>query len=406
MKIFSHSLLFLVFLLLQQLAFAGVGGKISGTVGSNDQGVLVGVNVVIDGTQMGTATDENGKFFILNVPPGTYTIKFMMIGYKIAVHQDVQVVSDFTTKVNATLEPATLDAREEVYVIATRPLIQRDATATIRVISADDIISMPVNNINDVLATQAGFTTDERGEIHVRGGRTKEILYMIDGVIVRDPMEGDFSGTVNQNAIQEMTVISGTFNAEYGQAMSSVVNIVTKEGGDTFHGRIEYTSDQLNAYKYHESGAFEYLDTSYADDDTAFNYIDLREGLFDYYNNAPDGFYPKALIPLLGMPLSGQFSVSLGGPLPGKTSYYLSGLFTSEESPLPHGGEMSQDIQLRLSHRLTDQIKLGAHLNSSSRLYQKYSHRWKYLPQSNEHIYKGNDRISLNLTHTLSEAWF
>ena len=286
MKIFSRSvLLLLLFLFLPQLILAGVGGKISGTVTSEDLGVLVGVNVVIDGTHIGTATDEQGEFFILNVPPGTYTIKFMMIGYKIAVYQDVQVVSDFTTTLNAALELVTLDAREEVYVTATRPLIQRDATATIRVISADDIISMPVDNINDVLATQAGFTTDENGDIHVRGGRTKEILYMIDGIIVRDPMEGDFSGTVNQNAIQEMTVISGTFNAEYGQAMSSVVNIVTKEGGEEFHGRIEYTSDQLNAYNYHESGAFEYLDTSYADEDTAFQYVDLRGGLFDYYNN-------------------------------------------------------------------------------------------------------------------------
>ena len=414
MKIFSRSvLLLLLFLFLPQLILAGVGGKISGTVTSEDLGVLVGVNVVIDGTHIGTATDEQGEFFILNVPPGTYTIKFMMIGYKIAVYQDVQVVSDFTTTLNAALELVTLDAREEVYVTATRPLIQRDATATIRVISADDIISMPVDNINDVLATQAGFTTDENGDIHVRGGRTKEILYMIDGIIVRDPMEGDFSGTVNQNAIQEMTVISGTFNAEYGQAMSSVVNIVTKEGGEEFHGRIEYTSDQLNAYNYHESGAFEYLDTSYADEDTAFQYVDLRGGLFDYYNNAPDGFYPKAWIPLLGMPtnkdgdqIGGQLSISLGGPLIGNTSYYLSGLFSSEESPLPHGGEMSQDIQLRLSHRLTNQIKLGAHLNSSSRLYQNYSHRWKYLPGNNSHTYKGNDRVSLNLTHALSEAWF
>jgi len=407
MKIFSRFFhISLAFLFLHQVLFAGVGGKIAGVVTSEDQGAMVGVNVVIDGTHLGTATDEKGEYFILNVPPGTYTVRFMMIGYKIAVHQDVQVVSDFTTRLNAALELSALDAREEVYVVATRPLIQRDATATIRVISADDIMAMPVNNFKDVLATQAGFTTDESGGIHVRGGRTKEILYMIDGVIVRDPMEGDFSGTINQNAIQEMTVISGTFNAEYGQAMSSVVNIVTKEGGENFHGRIEYTSDQVNAYKYHEVGAFEYLDTSYADEDTAFTYVDLRQGLFDYYNNAPDGFYPKALIPMLAMPVDGQLSLSLGGPLFGKTSYYLSGLFLSEQSPLPHGGDMSQDIQLRLSHKLTDQIKLGAHLHSSSRLYQNYSHRWKYRPESHSHTYKGNDRVSLNLTHTLSEAWF
>lgn len=393
-------------LVLKHLALAGVGGKIAGTVTSEENGAMVGVNVVVEGTYLGTATDENGEYFILNVPPGNYTVKFMMIGYKTAVYQDVRVISDFTTRVNAELGLATLNASEEVYVTATRPLIQRDATATIRVIDADDILAMPVDNFKDVLVTQAGFTTDASGGIHVRGGRTKEILYMIDGVVVRDPMEGDFSGTVNQNAIQEMTVISGTFNAEYGQAMSSVVNIVTKEGGDDFHGRLEYTSDQLNAYPYHQSGAFEYLDTSYADEDTAFQYIDLRPGLYDYFQNAPEGFYPKALIPLLNMPVDGQLSISLGGPLLGNTSYYLSGLFSAEQSPLPHGGNLSQDIQLRLSHKLTKQIKVGAHLHSSSRLYQNYSHRWKYLPENNTHTYKGNDRIALTLTHTLSEAWF
>lgn len=368
---------------------------------------LVGVNIVIEGTTMGTAADASGDFFILNVPPGTYTIKFMMIGYTTAVHKDVQVVSDFTTKLNAVLDLATLESAEEIVVVDTRPLIQRDATATIRVISAEDIIAMPVNNFKDVLATQAGFTTDESGGIHVRGGRTKEILYMIDGVIVRDPMEGDFSGTVNQDAIQEMTVISGTFNAEYGQAMSSVVNIVTKEGGDKFHGRIEYTSDQMNAYTYHERGAFSYLDTAYADEDTNYQYIDLREGLLQYYQDAPAGFYPKAVIPLFGLPLDGQLSLSLGGPLLGKnTSYYLSMLFSSEQSSLPHGGDLSQDVQLRLSHRLTDQIKVGAHIHSSNRLYQNYSHRWKYLPENNAHTFKANDRISLSLTQALSEAWF
>jgi len=392
-------LLVLVLLMTTNL-LAGVGGKLAGRVNAKDGAPMVGVNVVIEGTHMGTATNQDGEYFIINVPPGTYTLKFMMIGYKTAVHRNVQVISDFTTRINASMEMTALDAAEEVYVTAERPLIQRDATATIRVIGADDIVAMPVDNFKDVLVTQAGFTTDESGGIHVRGGRTKEILYMIDGVVVRDPLEGDFSGTVNQNAIQEMTVISGTFNAEYGQAMSSVVNIVTKEGGDTFHGRVEYTSDQLNAYKYHQSGAFTYLDTAYADEDTAYRYLDVRPGLFDYYNDAPDGFYPKAAIPLVRMPMDGQLSISLGGPLFKHTSYYLSGLFGSTQSPLPHGGEMSQDVQLRLSHEASKKLKLGAHFNSSSRLYQGYSHRWKYLPENNVHTYRANDRASFSITHS------
>ncbi len=396
----------LLFTLLVGFAQAGVGGKLAGKISSTDGEAMTGVNVLINGTALGTASDLNGEYFIINVPPGTYTIKFQMIGYKIAVHQEVRVISDFTTRLNSVLEPIALDAQEEVIVIATRPLIQRDATATIRVIGADDILTMPIDNFKDVLVTQAGFTADESGGIHVRGGRTKEILYMIDGVIVRDPMEGDFSGTVNQNAIQEMTVISGTFNAEYGQAMSSVVNIVTKEGGKNFKGRFEYTSDQLNPSPYHSPGAFEYLDPDYIDEDSLFVYVDLKESLFDYISEAPEDFYPQALIPLLNLPVSGQTSLSFGGPLLGNTNYFVSAFYGSADNPLSHGVEVNQDVQLKLSNRLTSKMKLTGHLHSSNRLYQRYSHSWKYLPQNHTHTLKTNDRLALTLTHSLSEAWF
>lgn len=396
----------LALILIHAPMIAGVGGKIAGRITSVDGEALVGVNVVISDTPYGTASDINGDYFIINVSPGTYTIKFQMIGYKVSVHQNVQVVSDFTTRLNPVLEPVALNANEEVVVVATRPLIQRDATATIRVVSAEDIISMPVNNINDVLATQSGFTTDAEGGLHVRGGRSKEILYMIDGVVVRDPLQGDFSGSVNQNAIQEMTVISGTFNAEYGQAMSSIVNIVTKEGGEKFHGRLEYTSDQLNAFPYHKKGAFAYLDTAYADDDSGFVYIDLRDSLLHYYKSAPEGYYPKTIFPLMDIPLNGQLSLNLGGPLIGKTNYFISALYGTEQSPLPHGAEIDQDVQLKLSNRLTHNLKLTGLVHSSNRLYQRYSHSWKYLPQNHTHTLKSSDRLSLTITHTLSEALF
>lgn len=385
---------------------AGVGGKLAGTVTDETGSPLIGVNIIIKDTPLGTASQEDGSYFIINIPPGKYTVRFQMIGYKASVHENVQVVSDFTTRINAQLEPVALDASEEVIVVATRPLIQRDATATIRVVQADDIIAMPVDNIADVLATQAGFTTDDEGELHVRGGRSKEILYMIDGVVVKDPMEGDFSGSVNQNAIQELTVISGTFNAEYGQAMSSVVNIVTKEGSQEFHGRMEYTTDQLNAYQYHKAGAFEYLDSSYANEDTNYVYIDLGDSLLHYYKNAPTGYYPDTFLPLLDLPVSGQLSLNLGGPLFGKTNYYLSTQYGREKSPLYHGGEINQDVHLKLSNRLTSKLKLTGAIQSSSRLYQRYSHPWKYLPQNHSHTFKSTDRLSLSLTHSLSEAMF
>jgi len=381
---------------------AGVGGKLAGTVMSESGGPLVGVNIVIDGTEMGTASGETGEYFILNILPGRYTAKFMMIGYKTSIQKDVVIVSDFTTRLDVSLEQTVLEADEEVVVFAMRPLIQRDVTSKVIVVDADEIINMPVVDFKDVLVTQAGFTTDASGGIHVRGGRTKEILYMIDGIIVKDPLMGDFSGSVNQNAIQEMTVISGTFNAEYGQAMSSVVNIVTKEGGDIFHGKIEHITDQLNESPYHISGAFESVS------DTHYIWKDLKGNLYNYLQDNLGTTSNKPLLPLADLSVPGSVSLNMGGqfPLVRNLNYFFSGYYGSNNSWLPHGIDINQDIQLKLTGRVGSKIRLTSHIHSSNRLYQKYSHTWKYMPEHQGHTFKSNDRLALILTHSLREPLF
>ncbi len=231
------------------IGFAGVSGKLAGEITDNNGNPLIGVNIIIENTDIGTISNDQGYYFILNISPGHYDIKFMMIGYKTILQKDVIIMSDLTTKLSVVMEQTVIGG-EEVTVTASRPLIQKDATSSIKVIDAENIVDMPVVDFKDILTTQAGFTKDASGGIHVRGGRTKEILYMIDGMVVKDPLQGDFSGSVNQNAIQEMTIISGTFNAEYGQAMSSVVNIVTKEGDDEFQGKLEFIFPQISNSPY------------------------------------------------------------------------------------------------------------------------------------------------------------
>ena len=386
--------------------YGGVGGKLAGTVTSEDNVPLPGVNIVIEGTDLGAASNENGQYYVLNIPPGYYTVRFMMIGYKTVVQERVLIQSDFTTQVDVVLEQTVLQAEKEVIVTAKRPLIQRDATSSVRVVGAEEIVDMPVVDFKGVLATQAGFTVDPAGGLHVRGGRTKEILYMIDGVEVQDPLGGEFTGTVNQNAIQEMTVISGTFNAEYGDAMSSVVNIVTKEGRDDFRGRVEFISDQLNASPYHQPGAFKYLDTSYATVDSLYQYVDLRDSLFTYLDGNAD-VVNKPLIPLLDLPLSGSMSLTASGRLPfPRTHYFVAGLYSTYDSPLPHGVDINQDIQVKVTSRLVPKIKLTAHLQSTNHLYQRYSHSWKYRPTHQAYTFRSNDRLALTFTHTLSKAFY
>ena len=373
----------------------------AGTIVSSEGDPLPGVNILIDGTELGTASGGSGEYFILNIPPGRLTVRYMMIGRKTHVQQDVVIVADFTTTVDIVLEQISLNAEEEVMVTAERPLIQRDATSTVKVIDAETIVDMPAVDFKDVLVTQAGFTTDASGGIHVRGGRTKEILYMIDGIVVRDPLLGDFSGSVNQNAIQQMTVISGTFNAEYGQAMSSVVNIVTKEGGGDFHGKLEHITGRLNESPYHSVEAFDEVP------DTNYVWQDLGTALHDYL---PENLLASAHSPLISLSninVNGSVSLNMGGRLPViNTDFFMSGFYGSNDSYLPHGSDVNQDVQIKLTRRLTSKIKLSGHLHSSNRLYQRYSHKWKYLPLHQSHTFKSNDRWALSFTHTLGHKLF
>ncbi|RKY47765.1 MAG: TonB-dependent receptor, partial [Candidatus Neomarinimicrobiota bacterium] len=123
---------------------------------------------------------------------------------------------------------------EVVTVTAEKISIKKDQTSSIKNISSSEIEALPVENINDIVNMQAGVV---RG--HFRGGRLGEVAYMIDGVPVVDVFSKESQAIeVEKEAVQDLEIITGTFNAEYGRAMSGVVNIVTKDGGDKLEGNI------------------------------------------------------------------------------------------------------------------------------------------------------------------------
>ena len=209
-----------------QTVFAGTTGKLTGAITIKDTGEpLVGANVLIEGTGLGAATDLGGNYFILQVPPGKYSVRFTMIGFQGLVVNNVRVQVDLTTRLDGALSEKVI-GMDEVVVQASRPMIQTDVTYSQANISSDEVAMLPVEEFEDVIALQAGVVT-ANGEIHVRGGRGGEIAYMIDGITVTDPFNSDIAVEIENNAIQELQFISGTFNAEYGQAMSGIVNIIT-----------------------------------------------------------------------------------------------------------------------------------------------------------------------------------
>ena len=240
-------------------AWAGTTGKIEGVVKDKQTGEpLPGANVVIEGTTLGAATDANGYYFIINVPPGTYRVTARMIGYTTMTVTGVRVSVDLTTKVNFKLEPTVVDLGKAVVVEAERPLIQPEVTTKRNVYSAQMITNMPVSSVQDIMTLSSGIIQmegyqnkipgfDARGldQTHVRGGRSGQIAYMIDGVYVEDAIYAGMGTQINREAIDELTVITGAFDAEYGEAQSAVVNIVTKEGASHFSSMLEFNSSEV-----------------------------------------------------------------------------------------------------------------------------------------------------------------
>ena len=380
-------------LLVSCFLLGGINGKLSGRITDTSGHPLTGVNVYFLDSELGTATDDFGEYTLLNIPPGTYTVSYRLIGYRTHSVEALQIRSDLTTRQDVQLLVTVLESDQPIVVRAERPLIQPDLTARTVHLSAEEIVDMPVDDFKDVLITRAGFTEDENGGIHVRGGRTREILYMVDGIPVEDPLSGDFSGTVSQNAIQELNIISGTFNAEYGEAMSAVVNLITREGHDQSTAKIELMSAPVEDSPYHQRFAFGVVK------DSTFQHINLRQRLYDYYqDNQSD--YPGSFLPMFKLPTTGELSVNWGGRLPElPLSLFVSGYYTGVESPLPNGAVLTQDHLAKLTWGVNPQTKVSARIHSTQSLIQRYKHRWKYLPQNQVHTFRTHDQWAITLNH-------
>ncbi len=249
----NRKLLLFIFFLIITLPiniFAGITGKISGKVTDAQSGeALIGINIIIDGTTQGAATGLDGTYIINNVEPGNYSIVFSGVGYQKKIITNVTVASDFTTSLDVELSTEAIGL-ETVVIEATKPLVRKDLTSSHTTIDNTQIEALPVENIDQILSLQAGISKGVDGELHIRGGRSNEIAYNINGASAINPFDFGRTVQISTNAIQELSVVSGTFNAEYGNALSGVVNTVTKEGGNKYKGSVSYyTGDYLSSNK-------------------------------------------------------------------------------------------------------------------------------------------------------------
>ncbi|MBU2585886.1 MAG: TonB-dependent receptor [Bacteroidetes bacterium] len=250
-KIFSSFMMLLA--LFVNVGFSGTTGKLSGYVHEYESGeALIGANVIIEGTFFGAATDFNGYYYINNIPPGEYRVIVSAVGYQKITYEKVLIKIDLTTKLNVKLKSTVIQLGQDVIVTADRPLVQRDLTSTSATVTSSEIKMMPVEDINQIVNLQAGVIGG-----HFRGGRSNDVAYLIDGVSVTDAFSGGFGVEIENTSIRQMEVISGTFNAEYGQALSGVVNIVTQSGSNKYEASVNaYVGNYVTSH----TGIFRNLD--------------------------------------------------------------------------------------------------------------------------------------------------
>jgi hypothetical protein len=220
-------------------AFAQDRGSISGKVIDKKTGhALPFATVTVMGAQKGGLTDSEGEFQVSGVPPGTYELKVQFLGYGPFSKPGVEVVAGKPTVVNVQLEEIVVRQEKVVEVTAERRLVEVRQGATIRSVNAAEIRNMPVATVSEVLQQQAGISTDA-DQIHVRGGRSDETVFMVNGVANRDLVTGaPTAGTISARSVQEVNVATGAYDVRYGNALSGVVEIKLKDGSDKLSGGI------------------------------------------------------------------------------------------------------------------------------------------------------------------------
>ncbi len=236
-KIFAVCLLLAISVV---TAIGGTTGKLSGRVTDKNKEAMPGANIVLTGTTLGGVSDPDGYYSILNIPPGSYEVQFRFVGYSTYVVKNVQVTADNTTKLDAVLQEEGVTT-QEVVVTAQKPVVDVNLTSTVATVDNQQIKALPVQDLQDIVNLQAGVVDG-----HFRGGRDGEVQYQINGVSINNPYDNAQSVKIDRSLIQEVQVITGTFDAEYGQAMSGVVNTVLKSGTDHFTWNAEvYDGDFL-----------------------------------------------------------------------------------------------------------------------------------------------------------------
>ncbi len=230
-------------------ALAGNTAQISGIVADESGMPIAFATIRIEGTDIHATSDEDGYFSRSDVPPGQYNVTCSAPGFVDFTYVEIPFLTDMRRNVNFTMKRPDAETVLTITVHAEHRLIEPSLTTSIDYITAEDIEQLPADNFYDLMENEAGVTNDD-GFMHVRGGRATEITYMVDDMPILDPVTGYAASSVNNSAIAEMSIISGTFSAEYGNAQSAVINITTKAGSTkSYEGMVRFRQELYQSTK-------------------------------------------------------------------------------------------------------------------------------------------------------------
>ncbi|MBN1302462.1 MAG: TonB-dependent receptor [Melioribacteraceae bacterium] len=270
-KFKTLKMVLLLFLLPQILMFAQ-RSRIIGTVVDSKGEPIFGANVVVLDSFLGGATDEEGQFFIVNVPVGTYNVRASAIGYTQKTIQNVLVSADRTTQLEFTLVETSIQS-EEIVVTAERDVLHKEVSNTQIVATNEQITNAAgIREINAFLQKMPGVSESD-GYLTIRGGTADQVGSMVNGLSYNNLAVGNAETSVPLSAIEQVSLLSGGYNAEYGNFRSGLINITTKSGTkDGYHGTINVSRDQEHMRRFGPrlSDPHNPILVSYLDADVAF----------------------------------------------------------------------------------------------------------------------------------------
>jgi outer membrane receptor for ferrienterochelin and colicin len=357
----QSAILILLCVLAASQADAGTNGSVEGTVRDGKTGEpLPGVNVVIVEVQTGVSTDTSGRYILRNIRAGLYSIRFTHVGYTPRLVRGVIVDPDRRMLVDASLIPSDVSL-DEVVVTEERPLIRQEVTGTTYFLRGDDVRLLPIGNVTDVLGLQPGVTL----EGNVRGGKTTDVSYLVDGLPVQDLMAGGLASILPASSVFGMSLYTGGFEPEYGNAIAGVVNIVTRSGGEDH--RLYVRADKENIFPYNQ------------------------------VNKTND------------------FEISASGPVAGQKLYYTAagrGVLTDtrwwQDMQLffPSPIEKSWSALAKLDYLATPTLRVAAQFLFTRHDWRDYEFPWRYDLAGLPPEHRTSNRIALIVSQTPSDNFF